>query len=399
MRPSLWWVTILSLSSGCIPHLQPLMIQKWEGWENLQGTTFGADCVSIAANSIDCFAIGSGGITMRRHWNGTDWLPWTSAPGLPVEATYYSKPECISSSATRVDCFVRAQADNALYHRFWENDVVSGWEFLGGTLTSDPECVSANTGQIDCFMRGTTGALFRRHFDGNVWAPWENWGGQMAPDTKPGCASPGNGRIECVVTWIDEYPRHHGFGTALTAWSTPMGGAVRAVDDILKSPKCYASPAANRVDCVAPVLGNAQYSLTRYIFDGQNMSSMGLGSDYNSGVHARILKSYDWDCVERSNDRFDCMELVSWSPDVTLAANPPFLHQLSLGIDVPFVWVTPALTPIMYAQPISVDCVSSDGERIDCFSSGWPGGGAQWPLGHAAYVWQTPSVGGRLPPP
>jgi hypothetical protein len=403
LLPILCCATALLLSSADtlfaqpIGNPEPLRIQDWQGWENLQGTPNGADCVSIAPNAIDCFSHSSGDLMWHRRWDGATWLPWTPAQGVVMEGYVDSKPDCVSASTSRIDCFVRADADKALYHRFWEGNVVSGWEALGGTLTSDPECVSADPRQIDCYARGSSGELLHRHFDGDIWAQWENLGGQIAEGTKPGCASPGQGRIDCVVVWTDQGVRHRRFGTAPTAWSQVSGGTIIGPDSAIKSPKCYASPSANRVDCVAPYLppSGGYGSLVRLIFDSQNSSSAisisNLGSDFGrAGPHnGQPVKFYDWDCVERSNERLDCMELVVWGTTSYLVHVPgaTFLRHLSLTPIGSPGWIDVTLATNTVTEPRFIDCVSWDGERIDCFTSGWTVTGYQAPLGHASYAW------------
>jgi hypothetical protein len=66
----------------------------------------------------------------------------------------------------------------------------------GGTLTSKPAIASSESDRLELFARGTNGTLWRRHWNGVNWDPWQDLGGQLS--SGPSAVSWGPGRTDVV---------------------------------------------------------------------------------------------------------------------------------------------------------------------------------------------------------
>lgn len=69
-----------------------------------------------------------------------------------------------SWAANRLDVFVQG-TNNHLMHKWWNGQVWSSWEDLGGILTESPAAVSWAPNRIDCFVRGTDMQLHHKWTD------------------------------------------------------------------------------------------------------------------------------------------------------------------------------------------------------------------------------------------
>src|SRR5262252_2994566 len=55
-----------------------------------------------------------------------------------------------------------------------------GWESLGGALRGAPAVSSWSSGRLDVFVRGTDDAMWHKWWDGNTWSGWEYQSGVLS---------------------------------------------------------------------------------------------------------------------------------------------------------------------------------------------------------------------------
>lgn len=364
--------------------LQPT--EQWRGWEPLGGVTAGGpECVVTQVNRIDCFTRTAGGEVVRTHWDGARWSGPTLLGGFPTDATFDSRAECVTWGADHIDCFVRRDSDKTVFQRIIDGHFVSGWMMISPQpMASDPECVSTRLERLDCFARGGDGSLMQISFNGNMWSDWTSRGGQVHDRTKPSCVV-FRGEINCIVVT----PRLTLQQVRLTATGLERrdmqgGTVIEPGAGIGPSPKCYVTvdPDPNwagddRLHCFAPrqgILPPHPRFLARWGWDGSgNWSLSDLGEGFGG-----LAGSGDWDCVVRSTQRIDCVQIVPVPP----VASPPapattrLLHRvfrLGEGISINDVRL-PGVGPVDYVR-----CVSWSVDRLDCFV-----GGENSPLRHAS---------------
>jgi len=364
----------------------------WTGWTSRGGVAVsGPDCVGTGAARIACFVRGQDGQLWRRAFDGDEWAPWGKEGGLANAAFYDARPECVSWGPGHVDCFVRRHGDKGMFRRTWAGDYMHSWENLGGVLASDPDCVAKAAERIDCFARGEDGAMWQNAFDGDAWSGWISRGGELADGTKPACALFSAGKIECVVVWSDKRLWHFSPHAPSHGWgridSEPVG--LPSSESAGANPKCYGAPDAERIECFAPTL-NAEsraYALAHLRYDGE-WTVDDLGREL--GPTADIAH-YDFSCVLRAGDRFDCMELIARRAPADAPAGTSravsFRHYAYALGGPPAQWSEVGLTmPVDAGVVTFLDCLSADGERIDCFTGGnWRGNST---LNQASYTYQ-----------
>jgi hypothetical protein len=351
----------------------------WSGWASRGGIAVsGPDCASAAAGRIDCFVRGRDGQLWRLAFDGAAWGPWARAAGVANASLYAARPECVAI-AGRVDCFVRRHGDGSLFRRTWAGGYVHSWEALGGSLASDPDCVAQPPARIDCFARGQDGAMWHNAFDGDAWRGWVSRGGTIIEGSKPACALLEANKITCVA--VDEEKRLKAFALheASDGWQEleADAAALPSAENATASPICVGAPDDSRVDCFVPTTSeDRRRSLTHLRYDGSWMVA-DLGSDFGRATAGanRDLAHYAFDCVVRANDRFDCMELAVWRDVGTSEKSVRFRHYPFAAGGAPAQWREVPLTlPVESGNVTFVKCLTTDGERIDCFTGGsWHG--------------------------
>ncbi len=365
----------------------------WTGWVSQGGVAVSApECVSAADKRIDCFTRGQDGQLWRRAFDGSSWKAWAKFGGVANASLYSARPECVASAGAQIDCFVRRHGDGAMFRRTWHGDYVHSWENLGGTLASDPDCVTQKAGRIDCFARGEDGALWHDSFDGDAWSGWVSRGGDIAEGTKPACALRSAGNIECLVVWDDKRLRHMSVGSDDWDEVGEVTAALPSTENLLPSPKCYGAPDDARVDCFMPVADDGRRALMYLRYDG-SWTLDDLSSDFGREAAGpdRELAQYDFDCVVRTDARFDCMELASWRGYKGAAAEDGkavrFRHYAYALGGPPAQWRNVPLTvPVQTGNVSFLKCLSVDGARMDCFTGGsWLGNST---LNQASFVYQ-----------
>lgn len=366
-----------------IDRLEPLLVERWSGWESLGGVTHtGVECVATQVNRLDCFTATNGGLINRTSWDGQRWAT-SSMAGAPL---FYldSRPECVSWAADHIDCFARSGNDpTPLFQRIIHGSFMTGWGALGGALRSDPDCVAPQAERLDCIAAGPNGVLVHNSFDGNIWSGWTTRGGTLMQVSKPSCVV-FRGEINCIFASEPQNSlRHVRFTSAGVEARDMQGGQLQLPGVSSLGPKCYVStdPDPNsylddQIHCFAPRVGASQSYLARWSWNGQgNWSLSDLGQNVGIGN--------DWDCVVRSSQRVDCVELVlqGSSSQPTGFQLRHRLFQLGQAVSVTDV----ALPRAGNGVPRFIRCVSWAADRMDCFASG---GGA--PLLHAWFTMQEP---------
>lgn len=367
-----------------VERLVPILAERWSGWESLGGNTVsGVECVATQVNRLDCFTATNGGAINRTSWDGARWTttPMAGAPLFHLD----SRPECVSWAADHIDCFARSGNDpTPLFQRIVHGSFMTGWSPMGGALSSDPDCVALRAERLDCVAAGPNRALIHSSFDGNIWSPWTPRGDRLMQISKPSCVA-FRGEINCIFANDPSNSlRHFRFAPAGIVSLDMQGGALQLPGVSNLGPKCYVSvdPDPNshlddRIHCFAPRVGTSQSSLARWEWNGQgNWSISNLGENFSFG---------DWDCAVRSSQRTDCVELVlqGSSAQPTGYRLRHRLFQLGQGVSVTDVNLPPAGTGI----PRFIRCVSWSVDRLDCFASG---GGA--PLLHAWFTMERPEI-------
>lgn len=371
----------LLVSSGAasaqvnVDKLVPLQPnEQWQGWENLGGVTAGGpECVATQANRLDCFARVSGGLLIRKQWNGAQWNGPMSINGIAMDSFFGSRPECVTLAPDHIDCFARRDGDQVMFQRSIYGGIMTGWHALGGNLSSEPDCVSVGGGRLDCFARAASASansapavLMHNSFDGNIWSGWVSRGGQILARTKPSCVV-FRGEIHCIVVWSDGMLRQMQFqSSGLVVRNMPGGVLTEPAPGMGTSPKCMVSrgpdansPLDDTIHCFAPGLG----LLLHETWNGQgnqNWTLSDMGGTFGGG---------DWDCLMRSELRIDCMELVKTRTPGSNTPNGFFLrhrvHEAGQAVRIATVNL-----PTQGAIPTFLRCVSWAPDRIDCFSGG-----------------------------
>ncbi len=365
--------------------LRPLTVEQWHGWEGLGGVTGGGpECLATQVNRIDCFVRISGALIVRKQWDGTTWNGPTLISGVAMDSFFDSRPECVTWGADHIDCFVRRDSDKQLFRRTIHGAYMSGWEALGGNLTSDPECVTTAPERITCLARNTSGALASISFDGNVWSGWTANGGQILEGTRPSCVV-FRAQINCAVVGTDNVLRHFRFTSTGVEQRNMQGGAVvQPGPGVNSSPKCYVAlggaPDSWTDDSIV-CFAARQTNFGRWIWNDQGSNPSWALSDMGGTVNG------DWDCVVRSADRTDCVDLVLQNSGFNGPANQATLRHrvLETGQGVRI-----ANVPLQGAGgiPTFVRCMSWASDRLDCFASGTPF--LPSPLLHAFLVVEQP---------
>ena len=360
-----------------IERLEPLAQETWHGWESLGGVTqSGADCVTTQVDRIDCFYSTNGGVITRTYWNGQSWtgpVSLVNVPGGGVPLYYLeARPVCLTWAPNHLSCFARTgnNPDPALFQRTITMRRAR-WDSLGGGLTSDPSCVSSQPQRYDCVARDINGQLSHNSYNGAAWSGWNARGGQLLQGANPSCVL-FRGEINCIyVNQATNSLRHRRFLSNGTTDDRDMQGGGLQTPNVQFGPKCYVSrdPDLNsnlddQIHCFAPRITtiNPTGVLARWGWNGQgNWSLSDLGQNFGS--------NNDWDCVVRSSQRIDCVELIV-RPGVAGATTTVGLRhrvfRLGQGVSI-----NEFNLPNATGAPNFIRCVSWGGDvRLDCFATG-----------------------------
>lgn len=139
--------------------------------------------------------------------------------------------ECVTWSASRLDCFWRTPAGSLA----WAYRTGGKWSAphdLGGKLAAAPSCVVRGPGGINCFATSAKGVLATIHLNGSTWSKWASLGGELKP-SRASCVSLGRDRIACFARGAGGHlvSRRWSGGKSWEPWRD-LGGALSA------DPKC-----------------------------------------------------------------------------------------------------------------------------------------------------------------
>jgi thiol-disulfide isomerase/thioredoxin len=205
-------------------------------WTSLGGSlTSSPAAVSPSAGVMDVFARDTTGALYTKHYSGSTWGAWTNLGGKIPAGT---SPAACSWGASREDVFVQGN-NGALYQNTWTG-TWSGWTSLGGSITSSPAAVSPTSGVIDAFARGTTGALYTKHYSGGAWGAWTNLGGKIPAGTSPAVCSWGASREDVFVQGTNGALYQNTWTGTWSGW-TSLGGSIT-------SSPAATSPATGTID-------------------------------------------------------------------------------------------------------------------------------------------------------
>jgi hypothetical protein len=384
--------------------INPIYRDSWQGWENLGSNTYDApECLSTKPNRIDCFTVGYGAAISRIQWDGSLWRNWEAVNGM-VPSNYvgnYILPlrmECVSWAADHIDCFTRGST-GALMRRTWDGAYDHGWQNLNGVLASMPDCVSTEPRRIDCFARWPTGGLGHIRFNGDTWSNWVTYPGNIAEGTKPECVAYVGGRVECVALWPDYTLRHFSLHNPLRGFQAlpyPAVAALTTSTNVPRTPVCRTEPGTSNLACFSPwsVWIEAENRLAQsfgmwtYDIGMDRWAFTDLNSDFGKSFSSQPtgLMGYDFDCVARAGGRVDCIELVVRQPlpIQTGGTKTQLLRQMSINQGAASGWSNYNLASAASPRPGTLGCVSWAADRLDCFAGG--SGYDPSPLWHAWFV-------------
>ena len=160
---------------------------------------------------------------------------------VSMASTIGTPAACAQRSA--IDLFAKG-TDGALWWEHWDGQVWGTWKSLGGVLTSDPAATSSATGHIDVFVRGSDNALWEKTTTngGSSWSTWTSIGGTIPSGTSPAASAQGS-RLDVFVRGTDGALWHKWYtGTSWSGWQS-LGG-------ILTSSPAATSPSSGVIDVV-----------------------------------------------------------------------------------------------------------------------------------------------------
>jgi len=144
------------------------------------------------------------------------------------KASVVGAPAVCAQAADRIDLFTRG-TDGALWWEHWDGQTWGTWKSLGGALTSAPAAVSRSAGKIDVFVRGTDGALWTMSTTngGTSWSNWSKIGGQLLAGTGPAAYAWGDARIGVFVTGTNKALYHISYDASgpWSGWQS-LGGTL-----------------------------------------------------------------------------------------------------------------------------------------------------------------------------
>jgi hypothetical protein len=147
-----------------------------------------------------------------------------------VGGSVTSAPAACAQDANTRDLFAKG-TDGALWWRHWDGQTWSTSMSLGGVLTSDPAAASRIAGKLDVFVRGSDGALWSKWTadGGTSWSAWYKIGGQLLSGTSPAAYDWGDARIGIFVTGANGALYHIWYdGSGGSSWSgwQSLGGVL-----------------------------------------------------------------------------------------------------------------------------------------------------------------------------
>jgi spore germination protein YaaH len=214
----------LNYGGGATELWQLLATKFGATWSSLGGTATSRPAVSSSsAARLDVFVRGQDNAVWQDTWTGSGWSGWVSLGGSVTSA-----PAAVSWGSSRIDLFAIGQ-DKALWHRAWTGSGWSPWATLGGVLASGPDVASWGSGRLDVFALGQDRGVWHIAFDSGSWSGWTSLGGALTAD--PSAVSWGGKRIDVFGRGQDNGLWHKWWnGSAWSGWY-PLGGKLGSAPD------------------------------------------------------------------------------------------------------------------------------------------------------------------------
>jgi C1A family cysteine protease len=144
----------------------------------------------------------------------------------PMGGSVASAPAICAQDTNSLDLFAKG-SDGALWWRHWDGETWSTSTSLGGVVTSDPTAVSTSAGKMDVFVRGADNALWWRNTTngGSSWSAWSKIGGLLLNGTGPAAYEWGDAHVGVFVTGTNSALYRISFNGTWSSWQN-LGGIV-----------------------------------------------------------------------------------------------------------------------------------------------------------------------------
>ncbi len=232
----------------------------YSGSTDLGGNAYsGMGCASRGEGYVDVITLTLDHRNTKRSKNPAGWdSGWSIQPGGFV---FLDRPECLYSTASRLDCFNRG-TQNAAYNH-WAIDTAwkSNRGVGGAPLYSPFQCITRNEGEIDCFAIQrpdglNTGLISHLGVVNTDIKPWEVIGREVQ---KEGTATGTKDRMDFFgLGWNNQVMQK--------TWTSTRGWG-RWIDlggHFLSDPKCISAAHPYKIWCFA--VGIDGYKLYRNIY-------------------------------------------------------------------------------------------------------------------------------------
>ena len=220
----------------------------------------GLGCASKGEGYVDVLTLTLDHRNTKRSKSPTGWESDWFVPSNG--GVYVDRPECVYSTARRLDCFTRGTtnyADNiCVIDTVWQKHRPTS----SGCLYSPVQCITRNEGEIDCFAvqrtsgRYGTGPISHLRIVDTVIQPWEVIGREVQNE---GTATGTKNRMDFFgLGWNNQIMQKT--WTSTRGWGKwiDLGG------HFLSDPKCISALRPYRIWCFA--IGIDAYRLYRNVY-------------------------------------------------------------------------------------------------------------------------------------
>ncbi|KAJ9606106.1 hypothetical protein H2200_009067 [Cladophialophora chaetospira] len=198
-------------------------------WKSLANVLLGPPAVvSWAADRLDVFVINIAYGLSQIWWTVEGgWHEWSTFTSQYSWLTY--APTVVSWAEGRLDVFLVGAEDQALYHRYFDEEwQPADFEKLGGFCTSRPVAVSREEGEIDLVVRGGDAGLWYISFsqDGSTGDRWSNWtsiSGNVAVQGEPEVIADGPSYLQVFAWGVDNQLLHKSYNAQTESWAPGIG--------------------------------------------------------------------------------------------------------------------------------------------------------------------------------
>ena len=245
----------------------------YSGPSNLGGNAYsGMGCVSKGEGYVDVLTLTLDHQITRKSKNPAGWdSGWSVNPRYCI---FLDRPECVYSTANRLDCFNRG-TQNAPYNHWAIGTVWKNKQIQGAPLYSPLRCITRYEGAIDCFAiqraKGVNaGPISHLRIVDTVIPSWEIIGREVQ---KEGTVTGTKDRMDFFGRGWDNQVKQRtwtatgGWGS----WKTLEGG------HFLSDPKCISAQYPYTIWCFA--VGIDGYRLYRNIYSSNAWTGWKDGCD------------------------------------------------------------------------------------------------------------------------